>query len=144
MTDQSHGSGPQYPPGRERSPCTATIKSGAQCRAFAPEGRVFCMTHDPERQGAIQEARAKGGAKASKLRALQGRRSRLSTARELIVFTASTIHDTLDGRLPVDVARCVFYGISIQRALIESGDLEKRLAALEQTVNEGRQPRRAW
>jgi hypothetical protein len=46
-------------------------------------------------------------------------------------FTGRLIQDVLYQTTPVDVGRAVLYGISIQRQLVESGDLEKRLSALE-------------
>ena len=46
-------------------------------------------------------------------------------------FTGKLIRDVLDQTTPVDVGRAVLYGISIQRQLIEAGDLEQRLSTLE-------------
>ena len=112
--------------------CAATTQRGTACRGIVPLGRSYCLVHDPERAVAVREARAKGGAAASKLRALKARRPRLDTAAGLIRFNAGVIADTLEGRLLPDVARAVLYGMSIQRQLVEAGDLEKRLAALEE------------
>ena len=52
-------------------------------------------------------------------------------------FTGKLIQDMLDGTTPVDVGRAVLYGISIQRQLVESGDLEQRLCALEARLKGG-------
>jgi hypothetical protein len=111
--------------------CGARTKRGAPCRSFALPSGQFCLSHDPERQETVREARAKGGAAASKIRALEGRRARLDTPTALVRFTGKLIQDVLDQTTPVDVGRAVLYGISIQRQLVESGDLEKRLSALE-------------
>ena len=111
--------------------CQAQTKRGVACRSFALPDSTFCLSHHPERQVAVQEARARGGAAASKLRALEGRRAKLDTPKALVRFTGRLIQDVLDQTIPVDVGRAVLYGISIQRQLVESGDLEKRLSALE-------------
>jgi hypothetical protein len=76
-------------------------------------------------------ARSRGATKANKLRALAGRRPKLDNARALTRFVSDVVKDTLSGRVLPDVARAVLYGCSIQRALIETGDLAKRLEALE-------------
>ncbi len=115
----------------ERKTCRAVAKSGEPCRSFALAGSEFCLAHDPERVGQLRQSRAKGGAKASQLRALRGRRAKLDTVGGLVRFTAGVIQDALAGTVAADVARVVLYGISIQRQLLEAGDLEKRIAALE-------------
>ncbi len=96
--------------------------------------------HDPEQHVARATALAKGGAQASKLRAIKGRRSKLATASELVTFTAGVIHDVLEGKLETDTARVVLYGVSIQRQLVEIADLERRLTVLEERF--GGQPSR--
>jgi hypothetical protein len=111
--------------------CGAQTKRGVPCRSFALPNGQFCLSHDPDRQGTVREARARGGAAASKLRALQGRRAKLESPTALVRFTGKLIQDVLDQTTAVDVGRAVLYGISIQRQLVESGDLEKRLSALE-------------
>ena len=50
---------------------------------------------------------------------------------ELLAFTAGVIHDCAEGRLDPTVARTLFYGISVQKSLIEQGDLAARLEAVE-------------
>ena len=106
-------------------------KMGAPCRSFVPAGRTLCLAHDPDRQVVVWEARAKGGAKASKIRAIQGRRAKLATMAELVRFTASVIHDVREEARAPEVGRAVLYGLSLQRHLVEASDLEARLATLE-------------
>ena len=125
--------------------CAATTQRGTACQGIVPLGRSYCLVHDSERAGAVREARARGGATSTKLRALKARRPRLDTAAGLIRFNAGVIADTLEGRRLPDVVRAVLYGMSIQRQLVEAGDLEKRIAALEERA-EGQQPKgaRRW
>ena len=110
--------------------CQATTKHGAPCRAVAAADG-YCIAHDPRRHNEAQAARAKGGTVKNQLRTLAGRRKRLSTAAELIAFTSGVIQDVLSGDVQPEVARVCLYGISIQRQLVEVGDLERRLEALE-------------
>ena len=71
--------------------CRAQTKRGAACRSFALPDSTFCLSHDPERLVVVQEARARGGAAASKLRALEGRRAKLDTPTALVRFTGRLI-----------------------------------------------------
>jgi hypothetical protein len=118
--------------------CTATTQAGQPCQAFAPAGSTVCRVHDPAQAEAVQAARARGGAAAARLRVLQGRRSKLDTPAALVRFTATLLHDVLELHRPYELARVVLYGVSIQRQLLESSDLEQRLAALEAQLATGR------
>jgi hypothetical protein len=87
--------------------------------------------HDPEKAAAVAAARARGGTVAAKLRILQGKRERLDTPKALVKFVANVVQDTLAGSCEPDIARVVLYGISIQKALIETADLEQQVRELE-------------
>jgi hypothetical protein len=55
----------------------------------------------------------------------------MDDVRGLVKFTGLVITGVLSQKIPVDVGRCVLYGVGIQKSLIEVGELEARLAALE-------------
>ncbi len=116
--------------------CQAQTQAGQPCRAFATGG-PWCRMHDPAQAEAVRAARAKGGAAASKLRALQGRRAKLDTPVRLLAFTSNLIHDVVEVRIHPDTARVALYGCSIARQLIETSALEERLAALEAQLSAG-------
>ena len=124
--------------------CQARTKRGVACQSFALPGSAYCFMHDPEQRVARATALAKGGAQASKLRAIKGRRSKLATASELVAFTAGVIHDVMEGRLETDTARVVLYGVSIQRQLVEVADLERRLTVLEERFGDQPGRGRSW
>jgi hypothetical protein len=88
-----------------------------------------------------QAARSRGAVSSNKLRALEGRRAKLDTPAALVGFTGKLIQELLDGTTPVDVGRAVLYGIGIQRQLVESSELERRIAAIEQRLQG---PRDRW
>ena len=129
---------------RAQPACQARTKRGIACQSFALPSSAYCFVHDPEQRVARATARAKGGAKASKLRAIKGRRSQLATASELVTFTAGVIHDVREGKLEPDTARVVLYGVSIQRRLVEIADLERRLAILEERFGDQPSRGRSW
>ena len=79
---------------------------------------------------------------ANKLRAIQGARQRLDTPAALAKFVSALVQDVLDGTVPVSVGRTALYGLNIQHKLIESTELERRIAALEARV--GQQERSPW
>ena len=122
------------PPGgaAERSGCAATTVRGTPCGGFVLPDSGYCFAHDPARRAELLESRAKGAVASNTLRSIRGKRTKLDNAAGLVKFTDTLIHDTLDGTVEKDVARVVLYGVSIQRQLVETGDLEKRIAALEQ------------
>jgi hypothetical protein len=117
----------------DRRTCEGTTKAGRRCRSFVAGGG-YCFPHDPANAERMQAARMAGASKGGKLRAIQGRRSRLSTPAELMAFTARMIHDAVEGKLPPDHARAVFYGLNLQRALVEGAEVEKRIAAIEERL----------
>ena len=93
----------------------------------------------------MTRARAKGGTNPAKLRVLVGRRRKLDTPAELVQYTAGIVQDVVAGALSADIGRVALYGVSIQMRLLEGSDIERRLAALEQsapTTEPGRSP--AW
>jgi hypothetical protein len=125
---------PAAPSGQSAAPkpkCRATTLRGAPCQAFAVADG-FCISHDPARRDEARAARSKGAAVGNRLRAIVGRRDQLDSPAALVRFTSGVVQDVLGGVLTPDVARVALYGISIQRTLVESSDLERRLAALEE------------
>jgi hypothetical protein len=119
---------------RPQPRCQAETRCGTPCQSFASGGSPWCASHDPAQREAQQAARARGARTSNRLRALRGQRSRLDTPQSLVGFTARVIHNTLEQRLPYEVARVVLYGLSIQRQLVEVADLEQRMAAIEQRL----------
>lgn len=131
-------------PGAPAGPsgCPASTKRGEPCRAPPLPGSAWCAFHAPELAEQRQAARSRGAVASNKLRAIEGKRSRLDAPAALARFTADLIHRTVEGRLPADVARTAFYGLSIQRQLLEASEMEKRLTALEQRLATQRGSRR--
>ena len=110
----------------DRRRCNASGKQGERCRSFAlPSG--LCWHHDPERAEERRAACVRGG----KVKAIKGRRPKLDDAAGLLRFNADLVHRLLGGELETDVVRVVVNALNLQRQLIESSEIEARLAALE-------------
>ena len=120
-----------------RPTCRARRNDGEPCRGPSLPTSEFCWSHDEDRAEEMTAARSRGAAKANKLRSLEGRRLRLDNPKALVRFVSDVVQDTLNGKVPPDVARTALYGCSIQRQLLETSELERRLAALEEQLGSG-------
>jgi hypothetical protein len=119
--------------------CSATAASGHPCKAAALPDRDVCRWHDdtPEGRERQREAGRKGG-KARTIPAI-GALAEDPALAALDPSTTEGLRDCVSAtiralfRLPFDVrvANCLGGLATAQRALIESSELERRLAALE-------------
>jgi hypothetical protein len=114
-------------------------------RGLLPTGRVYCLSHDPEMAPKIEEARPRGGTTTMRLRGLEGRWQRLDTAPKLVRFVSDSMLDLLSGTVLPEIGRAVIYAARLQRQLLESSDLHKRVEALEDQLARGPSVRaRLW
>ena len=111
--------------------CQAQRNDGEPCRGPALPDSGFCWAHDESRAEEMAAARSRGATKANKLRALAGRRPTLTNGRALTRFASDVVQDVLSGKVAPDIGRVVLYGCATLRQLVETSDLEQRLAALE-------------
>lgn len=110
--------------------CSATRADGQPCRAYARTGRQVCTMHDPEHRAAMDAARAAGG-RAGGIPA-PAEPIKLKTLDEQLAALEETIDRVRAGKEPLGVARLVLYGISLARPIIQLGEMEERLKALEE------------
>jgi hypothetical protein len=122
--------------------CRAQTKAGVSCKAPALPGRETCLSHTPELAATIHAARMRGGTAAARVRVLQGKRRRLEKPAELAKFLSALCEDTLAGHVDASVARSVAYVAQVLRGVVETAEIDKRLAALEATLAQRQQPRR--
>ncbi len=119
-----------------RKICTFRMDDGRPCRMPPRHGRPFCWTHDPENAEAAAEARRLGGMRRRRERsygaafAFEGIDS-VSAIKRLVEIA---ITDAF--MLENSVARCriLIAGAGIAAKLLEHGDHEERIAALEAAV----------
>lgn len=119
-----------------RRQCLVTMPDGRPCRAGPQRDRPFCFSHDPEREAAATEARRLGGQRRKRERTitlaydLPGLDSVAGIRRLLEIVVTDGLG------LQNGVARLrVLVAVATSAAkLLEAGELEDRLAALEATV----------
>jgi hypothetical protein len=118
--------------------CDFTKANGQPCRARALPGKTVCIFHDPAhaRQRAAGR-RAGGRASVRKIAVLppEAPDLELRTVADVVVLLASTINQTRKGQLNPGVANTVGYLAATLLKALQEGDLEKRLAALEQAAH---------
>jgi hypothetical protein len=109
--------------------CQAERANGQPCRAYAMSGVQWCYLHSPERAQEAQEARVAGGYARNKPAPAEP--VSLRTIDDQIAAIEQTIDRVRAGNEGVNVARLVLYGISLARPLVELGEIEERIRALE-------------
>lgn len=112
-----------------------------RCGSHAMRGSTFCFFHDPATREARKAASAKGGSVCPKpLTTLPPDTpdAPLVTGYDVRAFVAETLNHVRAGRLAHAVGNCLFVGAGVLLKAIESSELDRRLAALE----EGHGPRR--
>jgi hypothetical protein len=116
--------------------CIATTREGKPCRAWATEGSDFCLTHgQPEK---VREAGRRGGQAAREKAVLSSAAFELKTPQAVADMLEIILNNMLTGALDRGLASCAGYlGQGIITAL-EQGDLEERIAALEERLPGGK------
>jgi hypothetical protein len=112
--------------------CIATTREGKPCRAWATEDSDFCLTHgQPDK---VREAGRRGGQAAREKAVLPSAAFELKTPQQVASMLEHITNAMLQGQLDRGLASCAGYlGQGIIKAL-EQGDLEQRIAALEERL----------
>ncbi|MFW6175046.1 MAG: hypothetical protein ACOC5K_04635 [Chloroflexota bacterium] len=116
--------------------CTAQKGDGTPCNApRLSEGR-FCLMHDPDHQKEAAEARRLGGLRRRRERTVTGayQLEGLGSVGEIRRLLEIAVLDTLGLENSVSRARTLAYLAQVSMRLLEIGELEERVASLEQTV----------
>jgi len=116
-----------------RPHCKATRRDGAPCGGYA-NGSGYCFAHDPNRAGAIAEARQRGG------RARHGRRVgpvgehdpvTIGGPADLLGLLERAVNDALELENSISRARTLGYIAGVYATIWTGTELERRVAALE-------------
>jgi len=70
------------------------------------------------------------------LRAIRGYQPRLDSTQRLVIYVSRLVYQVMAGTLDQNIARTVIYALMLQKGLIETGDLERRLAIVEARLAE--------
>src|SRR5687768_12595409 len=119
-----------------RAYCRALRDDGQPCQATPRGESGYCIWHDPERQEEAAEARKLGGQRRRKERVIAGAfdfegLGSVESIRRLVEVAAV---DTLGLENSVARARTLAYLAQTARQLLETGELEERMAAVESVI----------
>jgi hypothetical protein len=120
--------------------CTATKRNGKPCTLSAVGQQGLCWVHDPKNAEKRRRGQSRGG-----------RGKPITEIRDLKKQLEDLAEDVLEGR--VDRGNAVVVNqilntrarlIELERKVLETQELEERLAALEQTQSEQKGGSRRW
>ena len=116
--------------------CNATREGGQPCRAPPLLDGGFCVMHDPEHADEMAEARRLGGLRRRREKAVSGAYDiealeNVPQVRRLLVIA---VMDTLELENSIARSRALAYLSQVALKMLEVGELEERLKALEVTV----------
>ncbi len=132
--ESASGNDPTNPlnDGTEDGQCSDTTRRGIRCRAKARIGSVLCFFHDPALTNERAVASKRGGEK--KHCAVLPPHTPdflLNSAQDAEALLGRTINQVLRGEIDPRIANTVGYLITLKLKAADTGELERRVAALE-------------
>jgi Family of unknown function (DUF5763) len=123
----------------ERARCKASRKDGSPCAAPALEQDGYCFAHSPRREQERAQARSKGGRNKSNIVRLRN----MAPARLLPIYDRleEALAQVHDGSLQPAQAQAMAALARALAAILQAGELEERLRALEQNAGLTIQPK---
>ena len=119
-----------------KTPCRAMKPDGSRCQTAALTGSGFCFFHDPDRTDERQAARSLGGSR-NRMKTLDASTPniKIESCQDVVHLISETINQVRKGELDPRVANAIGYLANILIKAAEQGGLEKRIEALEASVN---------
>ena len=113
--------------------CKATKDDGSPCEAAPITGGDYCFWHDPERAEEVAEAGRLGGLRRRKEKTVAAAYDLdgLDTVDQVRRLLQIAVMDTLGLENSVARSRTLAYLAGIALKVVEVGDMQERLAALE-------------
>jgi len=113
--------------------CRQSMPDGRSCRAPLLRDGSYCFWHEPAKAEEAQEARRLGGLRRSRERTLAGAYdlSSLDSIAAIRRIVEIALFDVVGLENSIARARVLIAGALAAAKLIETGELEARLAALE-------------
>lgn len=118
--------------------CPAITKSGSACQGMVSPGRVYCISHDPERREELQANARKGGAaKATARRAAKAWAALGAEVsdHDLNSILKSCMFSVKAGKMTPSEANAIAALARTAITIRNEVDLAERIAALEETIN---------
>jgi hypothetical protein len=115
--------------------CAASRSDGTACQA-PPLPSGFCFAHDPDLAAERAAARKAGGLQRSKRAAVLPEAPEVNFAdvAAVVALLGETATMVRRGTLDCKVANCLAYIASVGLRALQDGELEKRIAALEERL----------
>ena len=113
--------------------CAGVSEGGGRCRQAPIRGQDYCFWHHPDLQQEAQEARRLGGLRRRREKTVQGayEMDGLATVQEMRRIIEIAILDTLSLENSVARNRVLIAGVQAASKLLEVGELEERMSAVE-------------
>jgi hypothetical protein len=117
--------------------CSAITEGGERCRQAPLKGGDLCFWHHPEHQEAAAEARRLGGLRRKREKAIEGAYDveGLESVPQIRRVLLIAILDSLGLDNSVPRNRALISSVLAAAKLLEVGELEARLAAIEATLS---------
>lgn len=117
--------------------CAFTFESGTQCRGYAVEGSLYCLSHDPDLKEA-RIARSKKGGEATSYEKLELALPPLAivNASDVVSAAIQTINEVRAGNLPPKVASTIGYLLGVALKGFEQSELQNRVQTIERVILE--------
>ena len=115
--------------------CQATTASGNSCKAWAQADSEYCFIHDPSRAKDRAKARKRGGhARKDRTADPAHRQVEITEVGDVLGLLETGVNDLLKLENSISRARAVGSLAGILLKALEVGELEERLAALEERL----------
>jgi len=113
--------------------CAGVTPEGRGCRAWPIRREPYCLWHSPEREEEAAEARRLGGLRRRREKTLAGAYdlTGLDTIPAIRRVVEIATFDTLGLENSIARARTLIAAAQVAAKLLETGELEERIAALE-------------
>jgi len=119
--------------------CAFRMETGEPCQSPPLRDSEYCLMHSPEHAKEVQEARRLGGLRRKREVTLYGAYEfeGLDTVAGIRRLVEVTVLDTLGMENSISRNRTLAYLATVALRTLEVGDLEQRIAALEQSIHPG-------
>jgi hypothetical protein len=112
--------------------CEGTTKNSQRCRGIAMQGSRYCFFHNPATEKARKAAQQRGGrANRAAVLPVDVADVRLETPRDIAILFAQTINQVRKGQIAPKVAGTIGYLAFSLGKVLETSNLEERIARLE-------------
>jgi hypothetical protein len=122
------------------TPCAGELPDGRRCRSWPIRGEPYCLWHSPDREEEAADARRLGGLRRRREKAVSGAfdfvgLDSVQSIRRLLEIASI---DTLGLENSIVRSRTLISAAMAAAKLLETGELEARIATLETAIGVGR------